>query len=74
MSVALLINYRGFKAFFGGDIHAHTEGKIAQRDLVLDVDYYKGDHHGSHTSSSLAFMTDLKPSVVVPTRSTNTPG
>lgn len=65
MSVALLINFRGFKAFFGGDIHAHAEGKIAQRDLVMDVDYYKGDHHGSHTSSSGAFMTDLRPAVVV---------
>jgi beta-lactamase superfamily II metal-dependent hydrolase len=64
MSVALLINFRGFKAFFGGDIHAHTESKIAQRDLVLDVDYYKGDHHGSHTSSSVAFMNDLRPTVI----------
>jgi hypothetical protein len=26
---------------------------------------YKGDHHGSHSSSSLAFMTDLRPSVVL---------
>jgi hypothetical protein len=65
MSVALVVNFRGFTAFFGGDIHAHTEEKIAQRDLAVDVDYYKGDHHGSHTSSSLAFMNDLKPTVVV---------
>lgn len=32
---------------------------------MIDVDYYKGDHHGSHTSSSAAFMNDLRPTVIV---------
>lgn len=65
MSVSLLINFRGFKAFYGGDIEAPTEAKIAARDLVVDVDLYKGDHHGSHSSSSVAFMNDLRPTVIV---------
>jgi competence protein ComEC len=65
MSVSLLITFRGFKAFYGGDIEAHTEAKIAARDLAMDVDLYKGDHHGSHSSSSLAFMNDLRPSVIL---------
>lgn len=65
MSVSLLINFRGFKAFFGGDIERHTEEKIAARDLVVDIDLYKANHHGSHTSSSTDFMADLRPSVIV---------
>lgn len=65
MSVALLIEFKNFKYFVGGDIELTTEGKLAQRDLVLDVDVYQANHHGSHTSSSLQFMLDLIPSVVV---------
>ena len=65
MSIALLVQYGRFRFFVGGDMHAKTEKKIADRDLVLDVDVYKANHHGSHTSSSVDFMNDLKPSVVV---------
>ena len=65
MSVSLLINFQGFRAFFGGDTEGPTEAKIAARDLVLDVDLYKSSHHGSDTSSTSAFMIDLRPSVVV---------
>ena len=64
-SVALLIEFEDFRYFVGGDIELTTEGKIAQRDLVLDVEVYQANHHGSHTSSSQAFMEDLLPSVVV---------
>jgi hypothetical protein len=65
MSVSLLIAFRGFKAFFGGDTEVPTETKIAARDLVLNVDLYKANHHGSHSSSSQAFMGDLKPAVAI---------
>lgn len=65
MSIALLIQYGGFRYFIGGDIVNTTEGKIASRDLVMDVDVYQADHHGSNTSSSEAFMQDLSPSVIV---------
>jgi beta-lactamase superfamily II metal-dependent hydrolase len=65
MSVSLLLQYKGFRYFIGGDIEAPTEQKIADRDLVLDVDVCEADHHGSHSSSSADFMHDLKPSVVV---------
>lgn len=41
MSVSLLISFRGFKAFYGGDIEQPTEAKIAALDLVTDVDLYK---------------------------------
>ena len=65
MSVSLLVSFRGFKAFFGGDIEEPTEAKIAAGDLVMDVDLYKGDHHGSYSSSSIPFMNDLHPSAIV---------
>jgi beta-lactamase superfamily II metal-dependent hydrolase len=65
MSMSLLITFRGFRYFVGGDIETFTEEKIAQRDLVKDVDLYEANHHGSHTSSSPALMGDLNPTVVV---------
>ncbi|MCZ6690503.1 MAG: lamin tail domain-containing protein [Planctomycetota bacterium] len=64
-SIALLIEFQGFRYVIGGDIEVTTEGKIATSDLALDVDIYQANHHGSHTSSSLAFLTDLQPRVVI---------
>ncbi len=65
MSVALLLTFGEFQAFFGGDIEEPTEAKIAARDLVIDVDLYKANHHGSHSSSSPALMDDLRPAVII---------
>lgn len=65
MSVSLLVQYGAFRYFVGGDIEAPTEQKIADRDLVTNVDVYQANHHGSHTSSSADFMNDLHPSVIV---------
>lgn len=65
MSVSLLIQFGAFSYFIGGDIHAPTEVKIAARNLVLDVDVYQANHHGSHTSSDPVFLADLMPRVAV---------
>jgi competence protein ComEC len=65
MSVSLLVEFRGFKAFYGGDTEAPTETKIAARDLAMNVDLYKGNHHGSHSSTSPTFMADLMPTLIV---------
>ena len=65
MSIALLIQYGDFRYFIGGDIEKPTEEKIAARDLVMDVDVYEADHHGSDTSSAPDFMKDLKPTVII---------
>ncbi len=65
LSISLLVQYRGFRYFIGGDIELTTEGKIEERDLALDVDVYQANHHGSHTSSSWLFLQDLQPTVVV---------
>jgi competence protein ComEC len=64
-SVALLIEWHGFRHFVGGDIERFTELKIADLDAVLDVDVYLANHHGSDTSSSSDFLRDLEPMVVI---------
>lgn len=65
MSISLLISYGSFQLFVGGDIEEPTEEKIADNDLVTDIDIYQSNHHGSHSSSSEPFMEDLLPSLVV---------
>ena len=65
MSIALLVQYGDFRYFIGGDIEHTTENKLANRDMVMDVDVYQSNHHGSHSSSSWGFMTDMTPSVII---------
>lgn len=65
MSISLLVAFGPFRYFVGGDIEEPTELKIADADLVREVDVYVANHHGSHTSSSRQFMEDLEPRVVV---------
>ena len=65
MSIALLIEYGDFKYFIGGDIEHPTEGEIAERDLVMDVDVYHSNHHGSDTSSTPELVEDMKPTVII---------
>jgi len=65
MSIALIVKYGNFHYFVGGDIEVPTEQDIAARDLVMDVDVYQSNHHGSDTSSSLEFMQDLSPTLIV---------
>jgi competence protein ComEC len=65
LSVSVLVSFDGFLAFFGGDTEGPTEAKIATRDLLMNIDFLKASHHGSHSSSSLAFMNDARPTVVV---------
>ncbi len=65
MSISLLLTFGGFRYFVGGDVEAPTEGKIAARDLVLNVDVYQANHHGSHSSSSADFLRDMEPTVVI---------
>ena len=64
-SVAVLITYGDFTAFYGGDIEERTEGRIAASNLVVDVDLYQANHHGASTSSSVDFIEKLSPKVVI---------
>jgi len=65
LSVAVLINFRGVSYFVGGDIHDTIENRLAELDLVQDVDVYLANHHGSKTSSSASFLQDMEPTVIV---------
>jgi competence protein ComEC len=65
LSVSLVVSFAGFRAYFGGDTEASTEAKLVEHGLARDIDFYKASHHGSHSSSSLTFMEDMKPSLIV---------
>lgn len=65
MSIGLLIQFGNFRYFVGGDMHEHTESKIAAQDLVMDVDVYQANHHGSHTSTADNLLADMRPTLVV---------
>jgi Lamin Tail Domain len=71
MSISLLITFGQFRYFIGGDIEAPTEQKIADRDLVKDVDVYIADHHGSDTSSIVPFLQDMTPRVIIISNGSN---
>jgi competence protein ComEC len=71
LSVSLLIEFAGFKAYFGGDTHELVEAVIGANDLAKDVDLYKSSHHGSDTSSSAAFIRDLNPTLIVISNGSN---
>jgi len=65
MSVSLLVSFGNFRYFVGGDIETATETKIADHDLVLDVDIYQADHHGADNGSNQSFLDDMIPAVVI---------
>jgi competence protein ComEC len=65
MSIALLVQYAGFRYFTAGDLLRRTERKVAELDQVQDVDMYKSNHHGSNTSSRIELMEALSPSAIV---------
>lgn len=65
MSIGLLIQFGTFRYFVGGDMHEYTEDKIAAQDLVMDVDVYQANHHGSHTSTADNLLADMRPTLVV---------
>jgi competence protein ComEC len=71
MSIGLLIQYGNFIYFNGGDMEKPTEQNIADRDLVMDVDVCKSNHHGSHKCSLPEFMQDLSPSVIIISNGSN---
>lgn len=64
-SIAIILSFRSFIYFNGGDIEKPTEEKIAVANIVKDVDVCKSDHHGAETSSDSIFISVLKPSVII---------
>jgi competence protein ComEC len=71
MSIGLLVVFQGFRYWIGGDTEEPTEQKLADRDIVRDVDVYVADHHGAENGSSADFLDDLAPSVVIISNGSN---
>lgn len=71
MSISLLLNYGNFRYFIGGDIEDPSETKIADLDVVQDVDVYQADHHGADNGTTTAFLNDLHPTAIIISNGTN---
>lgn len=65
MSVVLMLNYGKFRALFTGDAGKWAENKMLERGASLKADVLKVGHHGSHYSTSSAFLAAVRPSVAV---------
>ena len=59
-SMVLLINHRGFKTLFTGDISENVEKKINR-----NIDILKVAHHGSKTSTSYDLLENTRPKIAV---------
>lgn len=62
-SLALKMTYDGTSMFFGGDITSDAERRLLGR--VGEMDIVKVSHHGSNSSSSEDFVTEVKPRYAV---------
>lgn len=62
-SIVFLLSYRNFKALFTGDLSKKEELSLFASGLLPTVDVLKVPHHGSKTSSSIEFLSTLKPAL-----------
>ncbi|MBI3817121.1 MAG: lamin tail domain-containing protein [Planctomycetes bacterium] len=68
-SIALLLDYKNFQMFIGGDLTGgggsttNVENPLAP--YVGNVDVYLADHHGSSTSSAVTFINSIVPEVSI---------
>ncbi|MFL6309108.1 MAG: MBL fold metallo-hydrolase [Nitrososphaera sp.] len=65
-SVVLKVTYGNFSALLTGDMEERSEARLVSKNAtILDADILKAGHHGSRTSSSLAFLNAVTPEVVI---------
>jgi competence protein ComEC len=64
-SAAILVSWNEASALFTGDLHAEGESVLLALGHDLDVDVLQVGHHGSATSSSVAFLESVTPSAAV---------
>jgi competence protein ComEC len=64
--VVLKVTYGNFSALLTGDMEERSEARLVSKNAtILDADILKAGHHGSRTSSSLAFLNAVTPEVVI---------
>jgi competence protein ComEC len=64
-SCVVLIKSQGVRFLLAGDIEAEAERQLLAEGDLPEVDVLIAPHHGSKTSSSLAFLAVLKPKHVI---------
>jgi beta-lactamase superfamily II metal-dependent hydrolase len=72
LGVSVLISYKEFDLFIGGDIEDGMEAILG--DDLGDIDVYQVDHHGSNTSSTSDFLGYITPEVSIISVGNNTYG
>jgi hypothetical protein len=70
LSVGILVRFGDFRYLVAGDLTGDPSQKVADvegliTDDAANLDVYHVNHHGSATSSSLAFMQHIHPTVVI---------
>lgn len=64
-SIVLLVEYKGKKALFMGDLEVEGEEKLIDYGENLNVNILKLGHHGSITSSSEEFILATRPEIAL---------
>lgn len=64
-SVAVKLMYGNLAVLLTGDLEKEAEEELIKSGVDLKADIFKAGHHGSKTSSTKAFLSRVKPEIVV---------
>lgn len=64
-SIVLYLDYGEVDFLFTGDAEQEAEVSMITAGLLSDIEIFKVGHHGSSSSSSIAFLDILKPEVAI---------
>jgi competence protein ComEC len=64
-SVVMLLRHGGFTALLTGDAEAPVEATLVTRGVLPAVDMLKAGHHGSHSSTTPAFVAAVRPTAAI---------
>jgi len=64
-SVVLRITYGSIDFLFTGDVQSEAEAAILGREAALEAEVLKVAHHGSNSSSTTGFLSQVDPEVAI---------